>query len=105
MIIIWDGAQFAPKKRFTMDGSIQTISFNPVTNKLFIGTSKDTGIFIPEAEKNALDRKPIKNKVTCSDWSSDGRLLVFGTNSGLLLIKDSQFEKKVNVSPTPAGQE
>ena len=96
-ILIWDGEQFNPKKKFTMDGSIQCCCFNPVTNRLFIGTTKDTGIYIPDAVANALDRKQIKNKVTCGDWTSDGRLLAFGTNSGLMAIKDPQFEKKVNV--------
>jgi intraflagellar transport protein 122 len=80
-----------------MDGSIQTACFNPVTNRLFIGTTKDTGIYIPDATANALDRKGIKSKVTCGDWTSDGRLLAFGTSTGLMAVKDAQFEKKVNV--------
>lgn len=74
-----------------MEGAINTLSFNPITNKLFIGTPKDTGVFSPELEKNALERQAVKNKVTCSDWTEDGRLIAFGTGSGMLCIKDGQM--------------
>jgi intraflagellar transport protein 122 len=78
-----------------MEGTIQTLSFNPVTNKLFVGTSRDSGIFTPAT--TGLERQVSKSKVSCSDWSTDGRLLAYGTASGSLHILDSQMQPKANV--------
>lgn len=95
-MLLWDINSVEPKKKITMEGSVQSLSFNPVTQKLFIGSSKDTVIYSHNSE-TPVDRKDIKNKVTSSQWSSDGRLLAFGTVTGLVAIKDSNFEKKVNL--------
>ena len=95
--MVWDTATMMPNKKFTMDGSVQCISVNPVTNRVFVGTTKDIGIYIPEAEKNALDRKQSKVKIASADWSIDGKLIAFGTAAGLVGLNDSQFEKKVNI--------
>ena len=97
VVLLWDLETLAAKKKFSMDGSVLCSTFNPVTNKLFVGSTKDTGIYTPDAEKNALDRKQIKTRVTSADWSADGKLLLFGTANGLVAIKDAQFEKKVNI--------
>lgn len=78
-----------------MEGSIQTLSFNPVTNRLFIGTTKDQGLFTPAT--TSLERQAAKSKITCSDWTSDGRLLAYGTSSGTLGIFDSQMQPKASV--------
>jgi intraflagellar transport protein 122 len=100
MVLIWDGQQFEGKKKFTMEGTIQTLSFNPVTNKLFVGTSKDQGIFTPTT--TGLERQVAKSKVCCSDWTSDGRLLAYGTASGSLCILDSQMQQKASVKKLSA---
>jgi intraflagellar transport protein 122 len=97
MILIWDGNEFAPKKRFNMEGPIHCMNFNPVTNKLFIGTPKDLGIYSHDVEKNPVERQTVKSKVTCCDWTEDGRLLAYGTGSGQLCIRDSQNQPRSNI--------
>lgn len=100
MCLIWDGQAFEGKKKFTMEGTIQTLSFNPVTNKLFVGTSKDQGMFTPAT--TGLERQAAKSKVTCSDWTGDGRLLAYGTSSGSLAVLDAQMTQKAAVKKLSA---
>jgi len=50
-VVLWNGANLTKEKLFTMEGSIQTLSFNPITAQLFVGTTLDIGIYNPEAEK------------------------------------------------------
>jgi len=50
-VVLWSGANLTKEKLFTMEGSIQTLSFNPITAQLFVGTTLDIGIYNPEAEK------------------------------------------------------
>ena len=49
-----------------MEGSIQTLSFNPITAQLFVGTTLDIGIYNPEAEKKPQEKKAVKNPIKTS---------------------------------------
>lgn len=97
-VVIWNGINITAEKKFKMAGSIQTLSFNPITSLLFIGTDKDVGLFKPTAEKNKLERTKLKNMIVkSSQWSPDGRYIAYGADTGHVYLKDSNFEKKKTI--------
>ena len=94
-VVQWNGANLTKEKQFTMEGSVQTLSFNPITAQLFVGTSADIGIYNPEVEKKPLEKKAVKSAIKTSSWSPDGRLVAYASASGAVHIKDSKFNRKV----------
>ena len=74
------------------------MSFNPVTNLLFVGSTKDVGLYRPDSsEKTQLERTGIKNAIKKGEWSPDGRFVAYGDDAGHVFLKDSNFEKKSNI--------
>jgi Tol biopolymer transport system component len=94
-VVLWNGANLTKEKLFTMEGSVQTLSFNPITAQLFVGTTSDIGIYNPESDKKPLEKKSVKNAMKSSSWSPDGRFIAYASVGGAVHIKDSKFNKKV----------
>lgn len=94
-MVIWSGIEVKPMNKLTLGGSIQTMSFNPITNALFAGSMKDVCLFQPDGEgSQQLKKDKVKDGVKACDWSPDGRFIAYGDVKGTIIISDSKLKNK-----------
>lgn len=75
--------------KYTHTDCVQTLSFNPVTNKLFSAGNSDYALFTPE--NNNFEKFKYTTRILCSSWSPNGNHIAFATIDGIISLRDSNL--------------
>lgn len=87
-----------PHLKFTLSDSVLTLSFNPLTQELFVGGAGDFALFTPG--KQDIPKEKYKEKILCSAWSPDGQTLAFGTMQGTISIRERNLDERNEIRKT-----
>ena len=93
-VIIWTSKAEGILK-YTHNDSIQSLSYNPVTQQLASATASDVGLWSPE--QKSVAKHKVSTRICTIAWTSDGNYLALGCFDGTVSIRDKAGVEKLKI--------
>ena len=93
-VIIWTSKAEGILK-YTHNDSIQSLSYNPVTQQLASATSSDIGLWSPE--QKSVAKHKVATRICTIAWTNDGSYLALGCFDGSVSIRDKAGAEKLKI--------
>lgn len=93
-VIIWTSKAEGILK-YTHNDSIQSLSYNPLTQQLASATSSDVGLWSPE--QKSVAKHKVNTRICTLAWTADGNYLALGCFDGSVSIRDKAGGEKLRI--------
>lgn len=93
-VIIWTSKAEGILK-YTHNDSIQSLSYNPVTQQLASATASDVGLWSPE--QKSVAKHKVSTRICSVAWTADGNYLALGCFDGSVSIRDKAGAEKLKI--------
>ncbi|GAB1599701.1 intraflagellar transport protein 122 homolog [Argonauta hians] len=99
-VIIWT-SKLDGILKFNHSDAIQCLAYNPVTHRLLSCAVTDFGLWGPTEKR--VDKTKINSRITSASWSNDGLFMALGLFSGVVSIRSTTGEQKIQIERPDAS--